>query len=292
MIAVVKANAYGHGAIEVSRTLLRHGVERLAVATLGEGLALRAAGIEAPILLLWGLGAPEVGPAHRRRPRADRVRRGGRRPARGRRGRRGAARIGPAQDRLRASAGRGSSRGPRSSWRCGSRGAATWRLAGPSATWRSPARTRPTPTSSCCGWRRRSTPCARRASIRASCTSTPPAACWPAPGASATRSVPGSGCTGWSQPGPPTATTACGRSSRCKALPLRIFDLAAGEPIGYGLRYRAERADADRDPGDRLRRRLAAGARQQRVGAGARRPSSDRGGGEHGWHHRRSGRWP
>ncbi len=63
VIAVVKANAYGHGAIEVSRTLLRHGVERLAVATLGEGLALRAAGIEAPILLLWGLGPPEVGPA-------------------------------------------------------------------------------------------------------------------------------------------------------------------------------------------------------------------------------------
>ena len=60
VIAVVKANAYGHGAIEVSRTLVRHGVERLAVATLGEGLALRAAGIEAPILLLWGLGAPDV----------------------------------------------------------------------------------------------------------------------------------------------------------------------------------------------------------------------------------------
>ena len=63
VIAVVKANAYGHGAIDVSRTLLRHGVERLAVATLGEGLALREAGIEAPILLLWGLGPPEVGPA-------------------------------------------------------------------------------------------------------------------------------------------------------------------------------------------------------------------------------------
>jgi len=63
VIAVVKANAYGHGAIEVSRTLLRHGVERLAVATLGEGLALRNAGIDAPILLLWGLGPPEVGPA-------------------------------------------------------------------------------------------------------------------------------------------------------------------------------------------------------------------------------------
>jgi alanine racemase len=63
VIAVVKANAYGHGAIEVSRTLLRHGAEHLAVATLDEGLALRGAGIEAPILVLWGLGAPEAGPA-------------------------------------------------------------------------------------------------------------------------------------------------------------------------------------------------------------------------------------
>ncbi|MDP9467705.1 MAG: alanine racemase [Chloroflexota bacterium] len=63
VIAVVKANAYGHGAIEVSRTLLRHGVERLAVATLDEGLALRAAGIESPILILWALGTPEAVPA-------------------------------------------------------------------------------------------------------------------------------------------------------------------------------------------------------------------------------------
>ena len=63
VIGVVKANAYGHGAIEVSRTLLRLGVERLAVATLGEGLALRGAGIEAPILILWGLGDPEAAAA-------------------------------------------------------------------------------------------------------------------------------------------------------------------------------------------------------------------------------------
>jgi len=63
VIGVVKANAYGHGAIEVSRTLLRNGIERLAVATLGEGLALRAAGIEAPILILWGLGDPEAAAA-------------------------------------------------------------------------------------------------------------------------------------------------------------------------------------------------------------------------------------
>jgi alanine racemase len=60
VIAVVKANAYGHGAIEVSRTLLDHGAERLAVATLGEALELRDAGIAAPILVLWALGAPEA----------------------------------------------------------------------------------------------------------------------------------------------------------------------------------------------------------------------------------------
>ncbi|HEY8772443.1 MAG TPA: alanine racemase [Candidatus Limnocylindria bacterium] len=63
MIAVVKANAYGHGAVEVSRTLLREGVEHLAVATLGEGLELREAGIDAPMLILWALGAPEAEPA-------------------------------------------------------------------------------------------------------------------------------------------------------------------------------------------------------------------------------------
>ncbi|HEX6654686.1 MAG TPA: alanine racemase [Candidatus Limnocylindria bacterium] len=56
VIAVVKANAYGHGAVEVSRTLLEAGAERLAVATLDEGLQLRAAGIEAPLLVLWALG--------------------------------------------------------------------------------------------------------------------------------------------------------------------------------------------------------------------------------------------
>jgi alanine racemase len=60
VIGVVKANAYGHGAVEVAGTLVRHGVERLAVATLGEGLALRAAGFSVPILVLWGLGAPEA----------------------------------------------------------------------------------------------------------------------------------------------------------------------------------------------------------------------------------------
>jgi alanine racemase len=60
VIGVVKANAYGHGDVEVARTLVGQGVERLGVATVDEGLALRAAGIEVPILILWGLGSSEA----------------------------------------------------------------------------------------------------------------------------------------------------------------------------------------------------------------------------------------
>lgn len=63
VIGIVKANAYGHGDLEVARTLLDHGTERLGVATVGEGLNLRAAGIAAPILILYGLGEPEAEPA-------------------------------------------------------------------------------------------------------------------------------------------------------------------------------------------------------------------------------------
>lgn len=51
-MAVVKANAYGHGAIETSRTLIRHGVNRLAVFSTEEGMALRQAGITVPIVVL------------------------------------------------------------------------------------------------------------------------------------------------------------------------------------------------------------------------------------------------
>ena len=60
MIAVVKANAYGHGAVEVSETLISAGAPRLAVATIDEALRLRRAGIGVPILVLWGLGAAEA----------------------------------------------------------------------------------------------------------------------------------------------------------------------------------------------------------------------------------------
>lgn len=54
--AVVKANAYGHGAIEAARTFLKNGGDRLAVATLSEAIELRKADIKAPILVLGYTG--------------------------------------------------------------------------------------------------------------------------------------------------------------------------------------------------------------------------------------------
>ncbi|MFC4402041.1 alanine racemase [Gracilibacillus xinjiangensis] len=50
--AVVKADAYGHGDIEVAHAALQSGAKRLAVATLDEAIALRNKGIEAPILVM------------------------------------------------------------------------------------------------------------------------------------------------------------------------------------------------------------------------------------------------
>lgn len=52
LCAVVKANAYGHGAVEVSKIAVKCGADFLAVATVEEGLELRRAGFELPILIL------------------------------------------------------------------------------------------------------------------------------------------------------------------------------------------------------------------------------------------------
>lgn len=52
LFAVVKSNAYGHGAVGVARTALLNGADYLAVASMHEALELRDAGIEAPILVL------------------------------------------------------------------------------------------------------------------------------------------------------------------------------------------------------------------------------------------------
>jgi alanine racemase len=51
-MGVVKANAYGHGAIEISRALLDSGADYLAVASLDEAIELRRATITSPLLIL------------------------------------------------------------------------------------------------------------------------------------------------------------------------------------------------------------------------------------------------
>jgi alanine racemase len=50
--AVVKADAYGHGAIECARVALQSGAQGLCVALVSEGIALRQSGINAPILIM------------------------------------------------------------------------------------------------------------------------------------------------------------------------------------------------------------------------------------------------
>ncbi len=52
LMAVVKANAYGHGAVEVARAALAAGARWLGVARAAEGLQLRAGGLSAPVLVL------------------------------------------------------------------------------------------------------------------------------------------------------------------------------------------------------------------------------------------------
>src|SRR3974390_510449 len=55
LLAVIKADAYGHGLVPAARTLAAAGAEYLGVASLEEGLALREKGLDLPILLLMGI---------------------------------------------------------------------------------------------------------------------------------------------------------------------------------------------------------------------------------------------
>jgi alanine racemase len=55
LMAVVKADAYGHGSVEVARACVAAGADSLAVVTVEEGAALRRAGLEAPILVFTDL---------------------------------------------------------------------------------------------------------------------------------------------------------------------------------------------------------------------------------------------
>ncbi len=61
--AVVKADAYGHGAVPVSRRLLAEGAQMLAVASLHEARDLRRGGIAAPVLVLGGATPAEASAA-------------------------------------------------------------------------------------------------------------------------------------------------------------------------------------------------------------------------------------
>ena len=60
VMAMVKADAYGHGAVEVSRALRRAGVKQLAVALPAEAAELRGAGIKSEIVLVTPVLPPEV----------------------------------------------------------------------------------------------------------------------------------------------------------------------------------------------------------------------------------------
>ena len=66
LMAVVKADAYGHGAVPTARAAMEGGATALAVATAAEGAELRDAGITAPILVLGAVTADEApaGVAH------------------------------------------------------------------------------------------------------------------------------------------------------------------------------------------------------------------------------------
>jgi alanine racemase len=60
LIAVVKANAYGHGAAEVGLALERAGAAMLACADIEEGIVLRRAGVAIPILVFGALGISDL----------------------------------------------------------------------------------------------------------------------------------------------------------------------------------------------------------------------------------------
>ena len=60
ILSMVKANAYGHGAVATAKTLLAAGGDALGVATLDEGIELRQSGVGAPIIVVAGVYADQV----------------------------------------------------------------------------------------------------------------------------------------------------------------------------------------------------------------------------------------
>ncbi len=66
-MAVVKSDAYGHGMVPAARAALAGGASWIGVITVAEALALRAAGVSAPVLCLMGV----PGTAHEEAVRHD-----------------------------------------------------------------------------------------------------------------------------------------------------------------------------------------------------------------------------
>lgn len=60
LMAVIKGNAYGHGIVPVAKTALENGATRFAAARVDEGVVLRQAGIDAPVLVLGYVPAEEM----------------------------------------------------------------------------------------------------------------------------------------------------------------------------------------------------------------------------------------
>ena len=60
VMAIVKANAYGHGAVEIAQSLARQGIGQFAVASLDEGIALRQASLSASIVILGALFEEQI----------------------------------------------------------------------------------------------------------------------------------------------------------------------------------------------------------------------------------------
>ena len=60
LMAIVKADAYGHGAVQTARTALASGATMLAVSRVSEGVVLREAGIGCPVLLLGYVAPGEI----------------------------------------------------------------------------------------------------------------------------------------------------------------------------------------------------------------------------------------
>ena len=60
VMAVVKANAYGHGIVQVTRELVAEGADYVGVAFLEEGIFLRKNGLRAPILVLGAISTPQI----------------------------------------------------------------------------------------------------------------------------------------------------------------------------------------------------------------------------------------